>query len=223
MIEPKKEIIAKYIDHTLLKQTVSIDEIKNLCIEANEFNFASVCILPYYIPYAKEYINNKNVKICTVIGFPLGANTKESKIYETKNAISIGANEIDMVVNLPAFFNNDYNYVENEIKEIKKICKDNNVILKVIVETCLLNYEQKVLISKIVSNSNSDFIKTSTGFSTYGATIEDVKILKENVSPNVGVKASGGIKTLKSLIEMLEAGATRIGTSSAINILKEIE
>jgi deoxyribose-phosphate aldolase len=223
MIEPKKEIIASYIDHTLLKQTVTIDEIKNLCIEANEFNFASVCILPYYITYAKEYINNKNVKICTVIGFPLGANTKESKIYETKNAISIGANEIDMVANLPAFFNNDYNYVENEIKEIKKICKDNNVILKVIVETCLLNYEQKKLISKIVSNCGADFIKTSTGFSSYGATIEDVKTLKENVSPNVNVKASGGIKTLKSLIEMLEAGAKRIGTSSAINILKEIE
>ncbi len=223
MIEPKKEIIASYIDHTLLKQTVTIDEIKNLCIEANEFNFASVCILPYYITYAKEYINNKNVKICTVIGFPLGANTKESKIYETKNAISIGANEIDMVANLPAFFNNDYNYVENEIKEIKKICKDNNVILKVIVETCLLNYDQKKLISKIVSNCGADFIKTSTGFSSYGATIEDVKTLKENVSPNVYVKASGGIKTLKSLIEMLEAGATRIGTSSAINILKEIE
>jgi len=223
MIEPKKEIIASYIDHTLLKQTVTIDEIKNLCIEANEFNFASVCILPYYISYAKEYINNKNIKICTVIGFPLGANTKESKIYETKNAISIGANEIDMVANLPAFFNNDYNYVESEIKEIKKICNDNNVILKVIVETCLLNYDQKKLISKIVSNCGADFIKTSTGFSSYGATIEDVKTLKENVSPNVNVKASGGIKTLKSLIEMLEAGATRIGTSSAINILKEIE
>lgn len=222
MIEPKKDIIARYIDHTLLKQTVTIDEIKNLCIEANKFNFASVCILPYYIAYAKEYINNKNVKICTVIGFPLGANTKESKIYETKDAISMGANEIDMVANLPAFFNHDYDYVENEIKQIKKICSDHNVILKVIVETCLLNYEQKVLISKIVSNSEANFIKTSTGFSNYGATVEDVKILKENVSPNVSVKASGGIKTLKSLREMLDAGATRIGTSSAINILNEI-
>lgn len=223
MIEPKKEIIASYIDHTLLKQTVTIDEIKNLCIEANKFNFAAVCILPYYIAYAKEYIYNKNVKICTVIGFPLGANTKESKIYETKDAISMGANEIDMVANLPAFFNNDYDYVENEIKQIKKICSDHNVILKVIVETCLLNYEQKVLISKIVSNSEANFIKTSTGFFTYGATVEDVKILKDNVSPNVSVKASGGIKTLKSLIEMLDAGATRIGTSSAINILNEID
>lgn len=222
MIEITKANIASYIDHTLLKQNVSIDDIKKLCYEANENNFASVCILPYYVESAANELRGSNVKICTVIGFPLGANLMETKVNETIQTIEKGATEIDMVINLPAFFNKNYDYVKDEINLINSLCKDSNSILKVIVETCLLDEHQKVIISDIVRLSGAEFIKTSTGFSTGGATIDDVKLLKEKVGTEVKVKASGGIRDLETTLKMIEAGANRIGTSSGIKIINEI-
>lgn len=222
MIEITKANIASYIDHTLLKQNVSIDDIKKLCYEANENNFASVCILPYYVEYATKELQNSNVKVCTVIGFPLGSNLLETKINETIQTLDKGATEIDMVINLPAFFNKNYDYVRDEINLINSLCKDNNSVLKVIVETCLLDEHQKVIISDIVRLSGAEYIKTSTGFSTGGATIDDVRLLKDKVGAAVRVKASGGIRDLDTTLQMIEAGAERIGTSAGLKIISEI-
>lgn len=222
MIEITKANIASFIDHTLLKQNVSIDDIKKLCYEAIEKNFASVCILPYYVEFAAKVLKNSDVKVCTVIGFPLGANLMETKINETIQTLDKGASEIDMVVNLPAFFNKNYDYVKDEINLISSLCKDNNSILKVIVETCLLDEHQKVIISDIVRLSGAEFIKTSTGFSTGGATIDDVRLLKDKVGAGVKVKASGGIRDLATTLQMIEAGAERIGTSAGLKIISEI-
>jgi len=222
MIEITKANIASYIDHTLLKQNVGIDDIKKLCYEAIENNFASVCILPFYVEYAAKELKNSNINVCTVIGFPMGANLMETKINETIQTIEKGTTEIDMVINLPAFFNKNYDYVKDEINLIHSICKDNNSILKVIVETSLLDENQKVIISDIVRLSGAEFIKTSTGFSTGGATIDDVKLLKDKVGAGVKVKASGGIRDLDTTLKMIEAGADRIGTSAGIKIIETI-
>lgn len=212
--------INKYIDHTLLKPDATRDEIKRICDEAKKYNFASVCINPCNISFCKKELLNSNVKVCTVIGFPLGQMTVEAKVAEAKDAIAKGANEVDMVLNIAALKQNNLEYVTNEIKLIVDVCHKSKVLLKVIIETCLLNQEQKINACKCVSDAKADFIKTSTGFSVYGATVEDVALLRKYSSPDVKVKASGGIRSLKDAIDMINAGAERLGTSKGVMLIK---
>lgn len=212
--------INKYIDHTLLKPDATRDEIKKICDEAKKYNFASVCINPCNISFCKKELLNSNVKVCTVIGFPLGQMTVEAKVAEAKDAIAKGANEVDMVLNIAALKQNNLEYVTNEIKLIVDVCHKSKVLLKVIIETCLLNQEQKINACKCVSDAKADFIKTSTGFSVYGATVEDVALLRKYSSPDVKVKASGGIRSLKDAIDMINAGAERLGTSKGVMLIK---
>lgn len=205
-----KEQILKTIDYTNLKPTATWEDIKALCDKAIELQTASVCIPPYYVKKAKEYVGEK-MKICTVIGFPNGYETTEVKVYETENAIKNGADEIDMVININALKEQDYEYILNEINQIKEKC--NGKILKVIVETCLLTEFEKIKMCDIISTSNADFIKTSTGFSTDGAKIGDIESFKQHISANTKIKAAGGIRTFEDAQKMIEAGANRIGTS----------
>lgn len=214
-------IINKYIDHTLLKADASKKEIKKICQEAKKYHFASVCVNPFYVSFCKKELNKSNVKVCTVIGFPLGQMTTNAKILEAKDAIKNGAKEIDMVLNIAALKQNDLTYVTKEIKLIKNVCIKSNVILKVIIETCLLNRIQKINACKCVSNAHADFIKTSTGFSTSGATIDDVKLLRKYTCANVKVKAAGGIRCKNDAINMIKAGADRLGTSKGVSLIKE--
>ena len=211
-----KEIYA-HIDHTLLKPFSTWEDIEKLCDEAVEYKTASVCVPQSYI----ERINKKygdKLTICTVIGFPLGYNLTESKIVEAKKAIEYGASEIDMVVNISDVKNGDYEKVEEEIKAIKEAVGER--ILKVIVETCYLTEEEKIAMCKAVTNAGADYIKTSTGFGTDGARMEDVVLFKEHIGKNVKIKAAGGVRTKEDLIAFIEAGCNRIGTSSAIKMLK---
>lgn len=222
MVQFTKNKLAQYIDHTLLKPYSTKDDIKSICNEAIENNFVAVCILPIYVEYAKGILSGTSVKLCSVVGFPLGSNNTGTKVFESKKLLKYGCNEIDMVLNLPMYFDNDFDYVEKEIKEISLICKNNNAILKVIIETCLLNERQKIELSDIVTYSGADYIKTSTGFSTGGATVDDVALLRNNVGKDIKVKASGGIKDLETTLAMINAGAERIGTSSGIYIINEL-
>lgn len=208
----------KYIDHTLLKAVATKSDIKILCEEAVKFDFASVCVNPSNVKISYELLKDSNVKVCTVIGFPLGANTIESKVFETKNAIENGAQEIDMVINIGALKEMDLKYLERELSEIKSVCGE-SVLLKVIIETCYLNEEEKVAISKLVGKLNIDFIKTSTGFGTGGATFEDVKIMKDNIGENTKIKASGGVSDFETAKAYIDLGCERIGTSNGIKIV----
>ncbi len=210
----------QYIDHTLLKPESTEDEIKKICHEAMEYNFFSVCINPYYVREVKKILRDSQVKVCTVIGFPLGANTTEIKIAETKQALLDGAQEIDMVLNIGELKNKNLTFITNEIKSICEICHSKDAILKVIIETSLLDKDEKVMACKAVSNAGADFIKTSTGFSSAGASIEDVKLLNEKTSARVKVKASGGIRDQATAIAMIEAGASRLGMSSGVAIMQ---
>ena len=205
-----KEEILKMVDYTLLKQTATWEDIKKLCDKGIEFGTASVCIPAYFVKAAKDYVQDR-INVCTVIGFPNGYSTTETKLFETKDALKNGADEIDMVININALKDKKYDYILNEINLLKNECKEK--VLKVIVETCLLTEEEKVKMCEIVSKSNADFIKTSTGFSTGGAQIEDIKLFKENLSEGKKIKASGGIRTFEDANKMIEAGALRIGTS----------
>ena len=211
-----KEIL-KRVDHTLLNQVCTFEEIKKLCDEGIEYNVASICIPPSYVKKAKEYVK-ENLKICTVIGFPNGYSTKETKMFECKDAIKNGADEIDMVVNLGDIRSGEFKAVEDEIKEIKKICGEH--ILKVIVETCFLTEEEKIKLCEVVTNAKADYIKTSTGFGSSGATKEDIILFSKHIGPNVKIKASGGVKNLKIAEEFLKLGVDRLGTSSIINVIK---
>lgn len=208
----------KYIDHTILKAVATQSDIKILCEEAVKFDFASVCVNPSNVKISHELLKDSNVKVCTVIGFPLGANTIESKVFETKNAIENGAQEIDMVINIGALKEMDLKYLERELSEIKSACGE-KVLLKVIIETCYLNEEEKVAISKLVGKLNIDFIKTSTGFGTGGATFEDVKIMKDNIGENTKIKASGGVSDFETAKAYIDLGCERIGTSNGIKIV----
>lgn len=210
-----KEIL-KRVDHTLLNQVCTFEEIKKLCDEGIEYNVASICIPPSYVKKAKEYVK-ENLKICTVIGFPNGYSTKETKMFECKDAIKNGADEIDMVVNLGDIRSGDFKAVEEEIKEIKKICGEH--ILKVIVETCFLTEEEKIRLCEVVTNAKADYIKTSTGFGSSGATKEDIILFSKHIGPNVKIKASGGVKNLKIAEEFIKLGADRLGTSSIISAI----
>lgn len=211
----------KYIDHTILKTETTSKQIIQICHEAKDNHFASVCINPTWVKLANDLLNGADVKVCTVIGFPLGASTTATKMAEAKDAISNGANEIDMVANIGWIKEKRFVKVTEEINKIKMVCGDH--ILKVIVETCLLTVEEKTEVCKCVIASGAEFIKTSTGFSTDGAKIEDIelwkKIIKDSHS-SLKIKASGGIKTRKDMIDLIKAGADRIGTSAGVNLIK---
>ena len=210
--------IAKYIDHTVLKATTTSKEVEKLCLEAKEYGFYSVCVNGCFVKECKELLKNSDVKIAAVVGFPLGAMTKTAKVFEAREAIANGANEIDMVINIGKLIEGDSKYVEDEIREIKEAIGEN--VLKVIIETCYLNEEQKMLACELSLNANADFVKTSTGFGTAGATFEDVILMKKMVGDNAGVKASGGVKSYETAEKYIELGATRLGTSSGIDIIK---
>ncbi|KLI38946.1 deoxyribose-phosphate aldolase [Brachyspira hyodysenteriae] len=208
----------KLIDHTILRPDATIDEIRKLCIEAKEYGFYSVCVNSAYVNVAYNFLLHSDVKVCSVVGFPLGAMMKEAKAYETKVAVDSGADEIDMVVNVGFLKSKKIDLFERDIKKVRDACHVS--VLKVIIETCLLTDEEKVLACKIAKECGANFVKTSTGFSTGGATEHDVKLMREAVGKEMGVKASGGIKTYEDAIKMVEAGANRLGTSSGIAIMK---
>ncbi len=213
---------AKFFDHTILKPEASVSDIKKLCDEAMKYGFTSVCVNPSYVKTASERLCCSNVKVCTVIGFPLGASTTETKIYETKNAIENGANEIDMVINVGAIKSGNWELVEHDIKSVSEACGE-KALLKVIFETCLLSDKEKVEACKVSERAGADFVKTSTGFSTGGATESDIVLMNTNVSENVGIKASGSVRDLDTVIKMINSGATRIGASASVKIMEEFE
>ncbi|MCI9313817.1 MAG: deoxyribose-phosphate aldolase [Lachnospiraceae bacterium] len=215
----KKEIL-KHVDHTLLLQGATWEEIRQICDDAMAYQTASVCIPPSYVKQAAEYMQGK-IAVCTVIGFPNGNMTTKAKEFETKDALANGASEIDMVINIGWVKDRRYDLVEEEIRTLKAACGDK--ILKVIIETCLLTDEEKVEMCKTVTRSGADYIKTSTGFSTAGATFEDVKLFAENVGPDVKIKAAGGIASLDDAEKFLELGADRLGTSRIIKLVKNEE
>ena len=214
----KIEKILSCVDHTLLKPTADWTAIEKLCQEAISYKTASVCIPPCYIERVKKRFDNQ-VDICTVIGFPLGYSTKETKVFEAQDAIDKGALEVDMVINMTDVKNGDFEKILDEIRSVKNVVGEK--ILKVIIETCYLTEEEKIHLSQIVTESGADYIKTSTGFGTGGATLEDVKLLKTHIGTHVKVKASGGIRTKKDMEKYLEEGCSRLGTSSAVELLKK--
>lgn len=208
----------KLIDHTLLKQDATPEQIVKLCEEAKQFDFMSVCVNPAYVPLAAKCLENSDVKVCTVIGFPLGMNLTKTKVEEAVLCVKEGATEVDMVINVGMLIAGHDEYVKEEIYEIKQAV-GRNIVLKVIIESCLLNDDEIVRACKAAKAAGADFVKTSTGFSTGGATVEAVKLMRETVGPEMGVKASGGVRTHEDLIKMVEAGANRIGTSSGAKII----
>ena len=214
----KANEVLKHVDHTLLTQTATWEEIKAICDDAVKYGTASACIPPSYVGQAKEYVGDK-LAICTVIGFPNGYNTTAVKVFETKDAIANGADEIDMVINIGWLKDKKYDALENEIRTLKAACGEK--ILKVIIETCLLTDEEKVKMCEIVTNAGAEYIKTSTGFSTAGATFEDVKLMKEHVGEHVKVKAAGGIGSVDDAEKFIALGADRLGTSRLIPLLRE--
>ncbi|MEI4769499.1 deoxyribose-phosphate aldolase [Psychrobacillus sp. FJAT-51614] len=211
--------IAALIDHTLLKQNATKDQIEKLCEEAKTYKFASVCVNPTWVQLSAKLLQDSPVKVCTVIGFPLGASTTEVKAFETKNAIENGAEEIDMVINVGALKDADYDFIQKDIAAVVEAAKE-KAIVKVILETCLLTNEEIVKASEISKAAGADFVKTSTGFSTSGATVEAVKLMRETVGQELGVKASGGVRSLEDLQAMVDAGASRIGASSGVEIMQ---
>lgn len=215
----RSEILSK-VDHTLLTQTATWDEIKEICDDAISFGVASVCIPPSYVKRVKEYVKDK-MEVCTVIGFPNGYQTTEAKVFETKNAIENGADEIDMVINLGAIKDREYLMIIDEIKQIKAVCGDR--ILKVIIETCLLSDDEKVIMCEVVTEAEADFIKTSTGFSKAGATPNDVALFAKHVGENVRIKAAGGITSFDDAERFIKLGADRLGTSRIIKLAKNQE
>ncbi|MDK2976098.1 MAG: deoxyribose-phosphate aldolase [Candidatus Marinimicrobia bacterium] len=218
-----QENIARYIDHTLLKPDATQEQIIQLCQEAKEYQFASVCINPYWVSFCKDQLKNTDVKVCTVIGFPLGANTTVVKVAEALQAIEDGADEVDMVMNISALKSGKTVDVETDIRAVteavKKATQNNRIQVKVILETCLLRDEEKILACELSEKAGADFVKTSTGFSSGGATVEDVKLMKKTVGSRMEVKASGGIRDIQTALAMIQAGATRIGTSSGVKIV----
>ena len=213
----REEILNK-VDHTLLKQQSTWEDIKTICDDAIKYKTASICIPPSFVKKAKEYVKDE-IKICTVIGFPNGYNTTATKIFETKDAIKNGADEIDMVINIGLLKEKKYEELLNEINKIKESCEGR--VLKVIIETCLLTEEEKIKMCEIISKSDADYIKTSTGFSTGGATQEDVVLFKKYIDKNKGIKAAGGISSFEDAEKFIKNGATRLGTSRLVKIIKE--
>lgn len=208
----------KYIDHTLLKPDATKDQIENLIEEAKEYDFASVCVNPTWVSLAAEALKATDVKVCTVIGFPLGATTPAVKAFETQNAIQNGADEIDMVINVGALKSQNLDLVKEDIAEVVEASGDK--LVKVIIETCLLTDEEKVTACRLAQEAGADFVKTSTGFSTGGATVADIALMRKTVGDSMGVKASGGARSYEDAKSFIEAGANRIGASSGIAIMK---
>lgn len=208
----------KYIDHTILKADTKLEDVKRICEEAIEYNFMSVCVNPTHVKFAAEMLKDAESKVCTVIGFPLGANTPEVKGFETKNAIENGADEIDMVINIGAAKDGNWELVEKDIKAVVEAA--NGTLVKVIIETCYLTDEEKVRACEISKAVGADFVKTSTGFGTGGATKEDIELMRKTVGPDLGVKASGGVRSVEDFELMVAAGATRIGASSGVAIMQ---
>lgn len=211
--------IAALIDHTLLKQNATKQQIEKLCEEAKTYTFASVCVNPTWVELSAKLLQDSPVKVCTVIGFPLGASTTEVKAFETNNAIENGAEEIDMVINVGALKDADYDFIQKDIAAVVEAAKG-KAIVKVILETCLLTNEEIIKASEISKAAGADFVKTSTGFSTGGATVEAVKLMRDTVGQSLGVKASGGVRSLEDLQAMVDAGASRIGASSGVEIMQ---
>ena len=209
---------SKYIDHTLLKADATSEQIKKLCKEAVENDFKSVCVNSSYLKLCKKELEGTDILTCCVVGFPLGMMSTEAKIFETRYCIENGADEIDMVINVGRLKEGDDEYVYNEIKALKEVCGDK--VLKVIIETCLLTDEEKVRVTKLIMKAKADFVKTSTGFSTGGATFEDVKLLADTVKGQIKIKAAGGVRTPEDFDRMIELGASRIGTSSGTKLIK---
>ncbi|GAE30661.1 deoxyribose-phosphate aldolase [Halalkalibacter hemicellulosilyticusJCM 9152] len=211
--------IARYIDHTALKADVCEKDIIQLCKEAKEYSFASVCVNPTWVKLAAQLLQDaEDVKVCTVIGFPLGANTTEVKAFETKNAVENGATEVDMVINVAALKRKDNDLVERDIRAVVH-ATGGHALTKVIIETCLLSDEEKRRACELAVKAGADFVKTSTGFSTGGATVEDIQLMRQTVGPEKGVKASGGVRDLEGAKKLIEAGATRIGASAGVAIV----
>lgn len=213
--------INKLIDHTLLKAFATENDILKICEEAKQYNFKSVCVNPANVSFVKKALEGSDVLVCTVIGFPLGANTIEVKVFETKDAIINGADEIDMVINVGKAKEHDYDYIEKEIAEVVKA--SNGKTVKVIIETCYLTDEEKVEVCKRAAKAKANFVKTSTGFGTGGATVSDVRLMKNSITDDMFVKASGGVRNLEDLQAMVEAGASRIGASSGVAIMNDQE
>jgi len=219
-MQPGKPI-ASVIDHTLLKPEATHDQITQLCEEAREYGFAAVCVNPTNVKLAAELLKGSPVAVCTVIGFPLGATLPEVKAYEAQQTIHHGATEIDMVINIGALKSEDYELVERDIAAVARTCHDNGAICKVIIEAALLTEEEKITACQLAKKAGSDYVKTSTGFGPGGATVEDVTLMRRVIGPSMGIKAAGGIRTLETAKKMIEAGATRIGTSSSLKIVQE--
>lgn len=217
----KKKALAKMMDHTLLKATATPAQIEQLCAEARQIDSASVCVNPYYVPLAKKLLAGSDVKVCTVIGFPLGANTSETKAFETADAIAKGAQEVDMVINVGALLAGDEETVLKDMKAVVKAA--NGTLVKVIIETCYLNDEQKKAACRLAMEAGADFVKTSTGFGTGGATPADVALMRSVVGDKLQVKASGGIRTYEDAIAVVEASADRLGVSASLAILAGAE
>jgi len=213
--------LARYIDHTILKPDAKESDIIKLCREALEYKFASVCVNASNVRLADSFLHGTDVKVCTVVGFPLGATTKETKAFEAAQAIENGASEVDMVINIGALKSGKLDLVEEDIKAVADVCKG-KALLKVIIETCLLTDEEKTTACELSKKAGANFVKTSTGFSTGGATAEDITLMRRIVGPEMGVKASGGIRNLETALKMIEAGATRIGASASISIVNEL-
>lgn len=209
---------ARMIDHTLLKAEATKEQIEKLCAEAKQFNFASVCVNPTWVKRSSELLKGTDVLVCTVIGFPLGANTPAVKAFEAKDAIANGAKEVDMVINIGALKDKNYDLVQADIAAVVEAAKD-SALVKVIIESCLLTDEEKVKACELAVAAGADYVKTSTGFSTGGATAEDIALMRKTVGPELGVKASGGVRSLEDMKKMVEAGATRIGASSGVAII----
>ena len=212
--------LAKYIDHTLLKPDASEEQIKKVCQEALQYDFASVCVNSCYAKLVSTELKGSSVKTCCVVGFPLGAMLTEAKAFEASSAIDHGAEEIDMVINIGALKSGDREFVKQDIAALVAACKG-KALLKVIIETCLLSAEEMEAVCALAKEAGADFVKTSTGFSTGGAKVEDVALMRKTVGPELGVKASGGIRDLDATLEMIKAGATRIGASAGVKIIEQ--
>jgi len=211
--------LARYIDHTNLKPYASREDVIKLCDEAKRYGFYAVCVNPYRVKTAKEALKGTDIKVASVIGFPLGATPTEVKVFEAEKAIEAGADELDMVINLGALKDGDLEYVRNDIASVVEKAHSSGVLVKVIIETCYLTDDEKVTACKLAMEAGADFVKTSTGFGSGGATVEDVRLMKSVVGDKLGVKAAGGIRTYEQAVKMIEAGATRIGTSSGVKIV----
>ncbi len=216
------ERIARLIDHTNLKPFATRKDIEKLCTEALQYNFWSVCVNPSWVEWAYKLLKNSDVKVCTVIGFPLGATLSTVKVHEARKVIDVGAAEVDMVLNIGALKDGDHNVVKNEIEKVVEVASEEDVLVKVILETCYLTEDEIVTACRLVKEAGAHFVKTSTGFGTAGATLEHVKLMRVSVGEMLGVKASGGIRTREQVLAMIDAGATRIGTSSGVSIMEEI-